>query len=74
LIYAAINTRDQSLLNIYLDKKLARPVMRISQSEYLKPDSREIDEVVFLQRLKLLAKNGDFQSIQKEIDALFSDS
>lgn len=49
-------------------------MMRISQSEYFKSNSREIDELVFLKRLKLFAKNGDFQSIQQEINALFNDS
>ena len=36
LIYAAIKTQNKDLLNLYLDKKLNRPVMRITKSEYLK--------------------------------------
>lgn len=41
--------------------------MGISQSEYLKPESNEIDEIAFLQNIKSYALIGDFQSIEKEI-------
>jgi len=67
LIYAAIRTKNKELLNQYLDKKMSRPVMGITQSEYLKPDSNEIDESVFLQSVKSFALTGDFTSIEKEI-------
>jgi hypothetical protein len=71
LIYAAIRTKRKDLLNQYLDKKMSRPVMGITQSEYLKPDSNEIDEQSFLQRLKSFALTGDFTNIEKEIVAVF---
>ncbi|MES2656176.1 MAG: hypothetical protein V4620_11345 [Bacteroidota bacterium] len=67
LIYAAIRTRNKELLNQYLDKKMNRPVMGITQSEYLKPENNEIDEKSFLQRIKSLALTGDFASIENEI-------
>ncbi|MBL7725673.1 MAG: hypothetical protein JNK27_16110 [Chitinophagaceae bacterium] len=70
LIYAAIKTKKKDLLNQYLDKKMSRPVMGITQSEYLKPDSQEIDELSFLQRLKSFALTGDFLSIDNEIEAI----
>ncbi|WP_316787678.1 hypothetical protein [Pedobacter frigoris] len=70
LIYAAIRTKNKSLLNFYLDKKLSRTVTRISQSEYLKPNNNEIDEVAFLTKLKTLAQDGDFISIEDEIVAI----
>lgn len=71
LIYAAIRTKKKDLLNKYLDKKMSRPVMGITQSEYLKPDSNEIDEQTFLQRLKSFALTGDFTNIEKEMAAAF---
>ncbi|MEO7485695.1 MAG: hypothetical protein ABIU77_01285 [Ferruginibacter sp.] len=67
LIYAAIKTKNTSLLNLYLSKKSSRPVMQISQSEYLKPGKNEIDEIPFLNRIKALAQIGDFESIENEI-------
>lgn len=67
LIYAAIRTRNKELLNQYLDKKMNRPVMGITQSEYLKPENNEIDEKSFLQRIKNLTLTGDFASIENEI-------
>ena len=67
LIYAAIRTKNKSLLLEYLDKKLSRPGMQVSQSEYLKPGNQEMHESDFLQRIKTLAQNGDFESIEKEI-------
>jgi len=67
LIYAAIRTKNKSLLNLYLDKKLSRPAMQVTQSEYLKPDDKEIDEVSFLRRIKAFAETGDFASIEEEI-------
>lgn len=67
LIYAAIRTKNKELLNQYLDKKMNRPVMGITQSEYLKPESNEIDEKSFLQRIKPFAMTGDFTSIENEI-------
>ncbi|MFN8250771.1 MAG: hypothetical protein U0V75_02725 [Ferruginibacter sp.] len=70
LIYAAIKTKKKDLLNQYLDKKMSRPVMGITQSEYLKPDSQEIDEQSFLKRLKSFALTGDFLSIANEIEAI----
>ena len=70
LIYAAVRTKNKSLLNFYLDKKLSRPVMQISQSEYLKPVDKEIDEVAFLNRLKTFALNSDFASIDREIETV----
>ena len=70
LIYAAIKRKQKDLLNQYLDKKISRPVMGITQSEYVKPDSQEIDEKSFLQRLKSLALAGDFTSIESEITAI----
>ncbi len=70
LIYAAIKTKKKDLLNLYLDKKMSRPVMGITQSEYLKPDHNDIDEMSFLQRLKTFALTGDFSSIENEIAAV----
>lgn len=70
LIYAAIKTRNKELLNQYLDKKISRPVMRITQSEYLKPGNQEVDEKSLLSRLKLFALAGDFVSIENEIAAI----
>jgi len=70
LIYAAIRTKKKELLNQYLDKKISRPVMGITQSEYLKADNKEIDEKFFLDRLKSLALTGDFINIEKEIAAV----
>lgn len=67
LIYAAIRTKEKELLNQYLDKKMDRSVMAISHSEYLKPNSEEIDEKSFLERLKALALKEDFTNIEKEI-------
>lgn len=68
LIYASIKTRNRSLLLEYLDKKMSRPGMLVSQSEYLKPDDREINEIDFLHRIKTFAQNGDFEAIEKEIE------
>ena len=70
LIYAAIRTKNKSLLNLYLDKKLSRPVMQISHSEYLKPNDREIDEGGLLQRIRSFAQIGDFAGIENEIASL----
>ncbi len=67
LIYASIRTKNKDLLIQYLDKKISRPVMSISQSEFLKPENNEIDEMAFLQNIKSHAMIGDFQSIEKEI-------
>jgi hypothetical protein len=71
LIYAAIKTKKKDLLNQYLDKKISRPVMGITQSEYLKPDNKEIDEKIFLDRIKSFALTGDFTNIEKEVAAAF---
>lgn len=68
LIYAAIKTKNKSLLNLYLDKKLSNPLTRISQSEYLKPVIGETDETAFLFAIKEFAQIGDFESIEKEIE------
>lgn len=54
LIYAAIKTKKKELLNQYLDKKMSRPVMGITQSEYLKPDNQEIDEKKFFRPFKVI--------------------
>lgn len=70
LIYAAIKTKKKDLLNQYLDKKISRPVMGITQSEYLKPDNKEIDEKKFLERIKSFALTGDFTNIENEIAAI----
>ena len=70
LIYAAIRTNKKELLLSYLDKKIDRPVMGISKSEYLKPDKNEINELDFLQDIKTFAQNGDFESIEKRIQIL----
>jgi hypothetical protein len=70
LIYAAIRTKKKDLLNHYLDKKISRPVMGITQSEYLKPDNKEIDEKIFLDRIKSFALTGDFVNIENEIAAI----
>ena len=67
LIYAAIKTRNKSLLNLYLDKKLSRSVMQITRSEFLKPDKSKITEDNFLQSLKSLAIADDFGGIDKKI-------
>jgi hypothetical protein len=71
LIYAAIKTKKKDLLNQYLDKKISRSVMGITQSEYLKPDNKEIDEKIFLDRIKSFALTGDFTNIEKEMAAAF---
>ena len=70
LIYAAIRTNKKELLLSYLDKRIDRPVMGISKSEYLKPDKNEINELYFLQAIKTFAQNGDFESIEKRIQTL----
>ena len=70
LIYAAIRTKNKLLLEQYLDKKLIKPVNQISYSEYLKPDNREINEIEFLQKIKVFSERGDFISIENEIAAL----
>ncbi len=70
LIYAAIRTKKKDLLNQYLDKKMSRPVMGITQSEYLKPDNKEIDEKIFLDCIKSFALTGDFVNIENEIAAI----
>jgi hypothetical protein len=70
LIYAAIKTKKKDLLNLYLDKKISRPVMGITQSERLKPESQEIDERSFLQCIKSFALTGDFTGIEAEIAAV----
>jgi hypothetical protein len=70
LIYAAIRTNKKELLLSYLDKKMDTPVMGISKSEFLKPKTNEINELVFLQNIKSFAINGDFESIEKIIQAL----
>lgn len=70
LIYAAIRARDKDLLNQYLDKKMSRPVMGITLSEYLKPETKEIDELFFLPRIKSMALTGDFANIENEIAAV----
>lgn len=72
LIYASLRTKEQSLLNLYLEKKLSRPVTIITHSECLEP-GKEIDETAFLSSLKLLAKNGDFAGIENEI-VIFNNS
>ncbi|MBE9462191.1 hypothetical protein ACFP1I_13210 [Dyadobacter subterraneus] len=64
LIYAAIRTKNKTLLDFYIDKKLSRPVMQISKSEYLKPENRQIDEVEFLSKIKKLAYENDFDGIE----------
>jgi hypothetical protein len=69
LIYAAIRTKKKDLLNQYLDKKMSRAVMGITQSEYLKPDGKEINEQSLLQRLKSFALTGDFTNIENEMAA-----
>jgi hypothetical protein len=70
LIYAAIKTKKKDLLNQYLDKKISRSVMGITQSEYSKPDNKEIDEKIFLDRIKSFALTGDFVNIENEIAAI----
>ncbi len=74
LIYAAIRTKKKDLLNLYLDKKMSRPVMGITQSEYLKPDGKEIDELNLFQRLKSFALSGDFTNIENEMAAVVGPS
>ena len=72
LIYAAIKTKNQPLLIQYLDKKISRPAMRITQTEFLKPEEPEIDEGAFLYRIKQLAQVGDFEGIENEITVYFN--
>ncbi|WP_138480580.1 hypothetical protein [Dyadobacter bucti] len=67
LIYAAIRTRNLSLLLFYLDVKLRSPAMRITRSEFQKPDGRDIDQVAFLETIRGYAQAGDFENIEKEI-------
>lgn len=71
LIYAAIKTKDQSLLLSYIDKKTGRPVMQITYSEYLKPENGEINEEAFLQFIRAYAQTGDFSGIEKEIAGIY---
>ena len=68
LIYAAIKTKRKDLLLEYLDKKISRPVMSITQSEFLKPSKKNFDELTFLNRIKILAENEDFEKIEYEIE------
>jgi len=70
LIYAAIKVKKSKLLIEYLDKKIERPVMRISQSQYLKPGEDQIDELKLLNRIKAYAKNEDFASIESELKSI----
>jgi hypothetical protein len=69
LIYAAIKTNNKPLLLQYLDKAPRFPISTITQSEYLKPSDIEIDQTVFLQRIRTFAERGDFASIELEIAA-----
>ena len=70
LIYAAIKTKNKELIDFYINKKLVRPVMRISKSEYLKPTNQQVDEVDFLTKIKKLARENDFDSIETQIHNL----
>jgi len=67
LIYAALKTKDKCLLSFYLDKKMSRPTMQITKSEYLKLDNNEVNEGELLQNLKSLAATSDFAGIEEEI-------
>lgn len=64
LIYAAIRTKDKTLLDFYIDKKLSKPVMQISKSEYLKPENRQINEIDLLTKIKKLAHDNEFDRIE----------
>jgi len=68
LIYAAIRTKNKSLLLHYLDMKMSQPSMEVSYSEYLKPDSSEINEADFLQRLKTYVLKMKLQQLARLID------
>lgn len=70
LIYAAIRTKNKSLLLAYLDKKISRPVMRITKSEYIKSNNQEIDEKEFLEKIKTFAQIGNYSSIETEIASI----
>ena len=70
LIYAAIKTKNKELIDFYINKKLVRPVMRISKSEYLKPTNQQVDEVDFLTKIKKLARENDFDNIEIQIHNL----
>jgi hypothetical protein len=63
LIFAAIKTRNSELLTKYIDKKLERPTMQITQAEYLKADKDEIDEVEFLIKVKDFGQQNKFDDI-----------
>jgi len=68
LIYAAIKTRNTTLLNFYINKKLTGFTgLIITHSEYLKPDPKQINEIDFLNKIKLLGLTGDFDAIENEI-------
>lgn len=67
LIYAAIRTKNISLLLSYLDIKISSPAMRITGSEYQKPDRKEIDQLAFLKKIRTYAQAGDFENIENEI-------
>jgi hypothetical protein len=70
LIYAAIKTKQELLLDYYLDKKKSSLPRPITYSEFVKPDAHEIDEVAFLNRIKVLGLAKDFDGIEQEIRKL----
>jgi len=57
-------------VDFYIDKKLGRPVMQISKSEYLKPAKQQVDEVDFLTKIKKLVRYNDFDGIETQIHNL----
>ena len=65
LILAAIKTRSADLLKKYIDKKLERPSMQITKAEFLKGDKEEIDETLFLTKVKDLANDNKFEDIEE---------
>ncbi|MGB4974813.1 MAG: hypothetical protein WBO32_19245, partial [Cyclobacteriaceae bacterium] len=70
LIYAAIKTRNSDLLTVYIDKKLERTTKQITNSEYLKEEKDEIDEVDFLVKVKGFGQKNKFDDIDEMLKSV----
>jgi hypothetical protein len=70
LIFAAIKTRNSDLLSSYIDKKLKRSTMQITKAEYLTPVKEEIDEVIFLTKVKDLGLESKFDEIDEMLKSV----
>jgi hypothetical protein len=64
LIYGAIKTRNSELLEKYLTQKLERPTMQITKTEFLKPDTKEVNETDLLKKILDYGKQKKFEDIE----------